>query len=203
VLIVAGAFVLARLPQSKLRLHEWLLLGLGLTQVPVAVALLVVSWFFVMGSRAKWKRERRAIFNLGQLALVGATLVFLGSLSGAVYGGLVGAPDMQVEGSGSYNGHLVWYVDRGGPLSTSSFVFSTSLWLYRGLMLGWSLWLAKSVLTWVKWAFELVTSGGFWEPKLIRAPGPAAPLESEDGSSAALETELSPSEGAHDISGES
>jgi hypothetical protein len=66
-LVLAAAAVLGRLPKNPLRRAEWWLLGLGLTQVPVAVALLIASWFFAIALRRAWQpstKRRKALVQL-------------------------------------------------------------------------------------------------------------------------------------------
>jgi hypothetical protein len=41
---------------------------------------------------------------------------------------------------------------------------------YRLLMLLWALWLAASMLKWVKWAWDCFSAGGYWR----KAPAKAA-----------------------------
>jgi hypothetical protein len=43
--------------------------------------------------------------------------------------------------------------------------------VYRLLMLAWSLWLAASLLNWLKWGWGCYSHGGFWKKK------PAKPKE--------------------------
>ena len=40
------------------------------------------------------------------------------------------------------------------------------------VMLAWSLWLAWSLIAWLKWAFRTFTSGGAWRPVPRRPPTP-------------------------------
>ena len=44
-------------------------------------------------------------------------------------------------------------------------VLSAPLWIYRVLMLVWSLWLAISLLRWWRWGWECLSEGG-----LLRGP---------------------------------
>ena len=48
--LVLAAFILARLP-TPLRRHDWFLLGLGLTQIPPWVTVLLVLWLVCVCSR--------------------------------------------------------------------------------------------------------------------------------------------------------
>ncbi len=44
-------------------------------------------------------------------------------------------------------------------------VLSAPLWVYRVLMLLWSLWLAVSLLRWWRWGWDCLSEGG-----LLRGP---------------------------------
>jgi hypothetical protein len=47
-------------------------------------------------------------------------------------------------------------------------------------MLAWSLWLAASLVGWLKWAWTAFSTGGFWRPappKAPKIPRPATPAE--------------------------
>ncbi|HSC88219.1 MAG TPA: hypothetical protein VLC09_13140, partial [Polyangiaceae bacterium] len=162
VLIVVAAFLLPLVPGSRLRHYQWLLLGLGLTQVPALVAVSIVGWFFFVEGRARYWAKTQRFKNFLQLVLIGGTVLFLVALTGAVYQGLVFSPDMEIAGSDSYAGQLSWYVDRS-PSSTQPVWFvSTSLWAWRAVMLVWALWLARSLLDWLRWAWTVAHQDGFW-----------------------------------------
>ena len=174
-LIVVAALLLPRLPFSPLSFPQWLLLGLGLTQIPVWLSVCVAGWFFAVGARRSWAGLGRAgsalgrhRMNLLQVVLVLYTLFFIGSLFGAVYDGLVTSPDMEVRGAGSSNTRLVWFVDRSAGMLPRAWVISAGIWVWRGFMLAWALWLSWSLLGWLRWAYTELNSGGFW----VAAPRP-------------------------------
>jgi hypothetical protein len=164
VLILLLAPVLARLPRSPLTTWQWALLSLGLTQVPLVVAGLVFGWFFVMALQDFERPERALWFNARQFFLLGYTLIFLGCLSGAVYDSLLNTPNMEVAGSGSSERLLHWYVDRTPGTLPRAWVFTLSLWVWRGVMLLWALWLANNVVGWLKWAWNEFSAEGVWKP---------------------------------------
>lgn len=179
-LIVLAAWFLSRLPYAPLGFGKWLLLGLGLTQVPASVAVLTAGWFFVIGSRRIWPSMVRWLHNLVHLGIIFYSLSFLSGLFTIVYAGLVGSPDMEVTGAGSYAGHLSWYVDRSSGRFGSAHAFSVSLWVWRGVMLAWSFWLATSLLGWLKWAFAELREGEFWKARTkTLSPEPTQPAFGE------------------------
>jgi len=162
--ILAGAVALARVGGTPLRVHEWFLLGVGLSQSHILAILLVAGWLLLLARRKKLAgREMGAFkFNLAQLALALLTLLSGAALLGAIRQGLLGSPDMQIAGNNSGAWQLNWYQDRiAGPLPTA-WVISAPMLLYRGLMLAWALWLAWAVLRWLGWAWSCFSAGGLW-----------------------------------------
>jgi len=98
------------------------------------------------------------------LLLLLFTLVFLGCLFGAVYDSLLNTPNMEVAGSGSSERMLHWYVDRTAGTLPVAWVLTVSLWVWRGVMLLWALWLAHNLVGWLKWAWLQFSSAGVWKP---------------------------------------
>ncbi|MCB9739784.1 MAG: hypothetical protein H6747_10990 [Deltaproteobacteria bacterium] len=188
--LVLLATLLSRLRALPLRRFEWILLCLGFANLPVATVLIFVGWLVALS----WRRQTFANvanpapssrvamgFDLTQLGLIALGLFALGSLYAAIHANLLLDIDMQVAGGNSNNDCLTWYVDRtDGALPTPG-IFSLPLWVWRGAMLLWSLWLAAALLRWLPWAFQAFSAGGMWR-KLGRtaatAPGAAAPAPS-------------------------
>ena len=171
------AWGLGRVPGSPLTSRQWLLLTLGLSQIPIVAAGLVAAWFLLFAVRERRSFARPALRNLGQVFLVFFTLVFLGCLYAAVHEGLLLRPTMQVAGNGSTELSLRWYVDRVAKETPSAWLVSLPMWTYRIAMLAWSLWLAASLVRWLRWAFRAFTSGGAWTslPKRRTSPPPVPP----------------------------
>lgn len=167
IVLLLVALALGRYAGLPVTTRQWLLLTLGLTQVAWWSAALVVAWFFAFVRRAaaadtvtaRWQ------FNLRQLGLAVLTLVMLCILLDAVQSGLLGQPDMQVVGNGSSANNLVWYLDRSVADLQTAWVLSLPMLVYRGLMLLWALWLAWSVLGWLKWGWSAFASGSLWKQK--------------------------------------
>jgi hypothetical protein len=170
--IVAGlAWLLGRGTWTPLRARHWLLLGIGLTQAPLAASLPVVACLFALGVRGRAAERVRALrpwrFRLLQLGLVLLTLAASGALVVAIQNGLLGTPEMRIEGNGSDSSTLRWYVDRAGQPLPEPWVVSLSLGWYRLAMLAWSMWLALSLVAWARWAFAQWSAGGMFraEPR--------------------------------------
>jgi hypothetical protein len=176
-LLALGAALLlsraGRRVDTPLRVHEWLLLAIGLTQVPAPAALCVALWFFALAQRGAMPEQRRFVHNLLQIGLVLFSWAALGCLYAAVHAGLLLQPDMQVAGASSHAGSLNWYTDRVANALPAASAISAPLWLYRVLMLLWSLWLASRLLRWLRWAFACMKHGGLWRSRArIATPAP-------------------------------
>ncbi|GAB4178524.1 MAG: hypothetical protein Fur0032_19000 [Terrimicrobiaceae bacterium] len=167
-----AAAVLASMRLSPLSLPEWMLLGIGLTQVPLPAALFVVGWLFFLSWRGT--NHFRSLpawgFNVFQVALVGVTALALGILVAVVGEGLLGSPEMFITGNESTRTMLRWFAARSpGPLPEPVF-YSVSIWWYRFLMLAWALWLAASLIRWLRWGWGQFLSGGFFRKKQPTPP---------------------------------
>ncbi|MFZ6743999.1 hypothetical protein ACO0LC_12275 [Undibacterium sp. JH2W] len=164
-LLVAAA--LGRFAGLPVTTRQWLLLALGLTQVEWWSAALVIAWFYAFALREKSsdKPGARWLFNLRQIGLAMLTLILLGVLLAAVQSGLLGQADMQVSGNASSADNLIWYVDRASAELQTAWVLSLPILAYRGLMLVWALWLAWSLLGWLKWGWTAFASGSLWKQK--------------------------------------
>jgi hypothetical protein len=167
-LLVLGV-LLGRIRLVPLRAWHWMLLLVGLSQVHLALAAVVVAWLLLLGWRARSRATDgepapRFWFNARQVLIPFSTLLALGVLVGAVHAGLLGQPDMQIDGNGSGAGYLRWFEDRAASTPAAPFALSVSLWIYRLAMLAWSLWLAIAVLGWLRWGWGAFGGGGFWRP---------------------------------------
>jgi hypothetical protein len=151
-----------------------MLLTIGLSQIPLPAAVLVVGWLVALGLRRARPAQRVLLFDLGQIVLVGWTLSALVILVYAVQQGLMGTPDMQIQGNGSSSELLQWFDDRTGPVPEQPGVLSVPMLAYRGVMLAWALWLAISLLRWLRWGWLSFSEGGLWKRNPKRTP-PFAP----------------------------
>ncbi|MCP4289496.1 MAG: hypothetical protein GY792_34590, partial [Gammaproteobacteria bacterium] len=135
-------------------------------------ALLVVVWFFLLHYRSgldassipKWQ------FNLVQVGIVILTFGSLSILFWAVQQGLLGLPVMQIRGYGSNAYLLNWYQDRVSDAYPQATLLWVPLLFYRLLMLAWALWLAFSLLKWLKWGWMRFTKGGLWRSIEFKVP---------------------------------
>ncbi|MBQ4855217.1 hypothetical protein IMW82_11115 [Rhodanobacter sp. B2A1Ga4] len=172
VVLLFAAWLLARYAPTPLRFRHWLLLGLGFSAFAWSAYALVVVWLILLGLRARSTPSERldsTTFNLMQLGLALLTVLALVVLISAVPKGLLGLPDMHVAGNASNAWNLRWFADQSANALPGAGVFSVPLWVYKLAMLAWALWLAWSLIDWLRWAFGAWTRGGYWRK---RAPKP-------------------------------
>jgi hypothetical protein len=170
--LLGVAFVLGRVPNSPLTSLQWLLLGLGLSQIPAQGALAVAVFVFALGLRARRAPASPWAFDAVQVLLAAFALVSLVLLYAAIQQGLLFRPDLQVAGNGSTDTVLRWYSDRVAESTPVTGVMSLSMWVYRVAMLLWALWLAASLVRAVGWGWRAFSEGGIWRPLVLRRPRP-------------------------------
>ncbi len=174
--MAALALGLARGGHMPLSAGAWFLLGAGVAPLSLAGFALVLGWFLALAGRQRFAASlgRRA-FMLTQVLLLLWTLAVAAVLLATLREGLLGYPNLLIQGNGSNAHQLLWYSDRLPAASTAqAWVVSVPLLAFRVAMLLWALWLAASLLAWVKWAWGAVSAGGLWPAALVRqAPQPA------------------------------
>jgi len=171
--IILIALLLGRIRFTPLTTLQWLLLSLGLSQIAPPFAAVVVAWLLLLGLRKTKGQDIVGVtlFNLVQILLVILTMAALASLFVAIQQGLLGNPDMQIGGNGS-SGHLLrWYQDRSDPLLPAVWAFSVPLLVYRLSMLFWALWLAISLLKWLRWGWDCFSDTVMWRKTLSADKG--------------------------------
>ncbi len=172
-----GAIALGRVGRSPLRTVEWMLLVIGLTQVSLPAALAVVAWLFTLAWRRgeAYQRFGNGVFNTLQVFLILLTVTALGILVSAVSEGLLGNPEMFINGNDSTTTELHWFQARSGNLLPRPGCISVSIWWYRFFMLAWALWLAASLIRWLHQGWQAFTTGGafHWKPKAATTPAAA------------------------------
>ena len=165
------AFILAWRPWSPLKTWHWFLLLAGLAQHHPVLWVGSILWFVAFSIRMHyWHRVKsRFLFNLGQLTLVGGTLLFLLVFAQIIERNLLSYIDMQVSGNRSTSESLRWYIDRLDFTQGSALieVYSLPIWLWRALMLLWALWFAAQLFTWLKWAWKALTYKQGWQSLII------------------------------------
>lgn len=163
-LAVIGAVVLSRFRRSPLGWPEWVLLGLGLTQIPLLPALFVVGWLFFLSWRGTdhFTSLSSILFNLCQILLISTTAGALIVLLWVVGAGLLGTPQMFIAGNGSTAYSLRWFEPSSTQTLPSPTVVSISIWWYRLAMLLWALWLASATVRWLGRGWSQFGKGGYF-----------------------------------------
>ena len=166
---IFGALILGGFSRSPLSRIEWVLLVIGLTQVHIVAAMIVVAWLYLLAWRGKSDpgRTKWWVFDFGQIGLVLLTVVVLGILIEVVRNGLLGQPEMFIAGNGSRQTFLQWFQPRDGVTLPSTTVISVSVWFYRLLMLLWALWLAAALLRWFAFGWKSFCRGGAWRHRPV------------------------------------
>ncbi|MCP4614601.1 MAG: hypothetical protein GY845_38470 [Planctomycetes bacterium] len=160
--ILLAGLILGRIKLSPLKSWQWMLLALGLTQVPMPVSLIIVLWFLALAWRAHKPLEHFVLHNAFQIVLGIWTCVAIGCLVSAVYQGLAVQPDMQVQGGDSTNTRLIWYVDRINDVFPRPWIISFPIIVWKLIMLAWALWLAGSIVKWAPWAWRSFSAVTLW-----------------------------------------
>ena len=175
-LVVVGllAMGLARGRATPLGAGAWILLGAGIAPISLAGLALVAAWFLGLAGRQRFGAglPRRAFMLMQVLLVLGALASGLVLLA-VLRTGLLGYPDLLIEGNGSNAQHLLWYADRFSASTAQAWIVSMPLLAYRVVMLLWALWLAASLLRWVKWAWECFSAGGLWPAAVPKRAGRA------------------------------
>ncbi len=164
------AIALGRIKGIPISTLGWMILGAGMMPVSISSAFVVSTWLIALYLRMAYRERIEAmpayIFNLIQAALVIFTFTALSALVFSVHQGLLGYPDMQIAGNGSYPGHLSWYHDRADVMPVG-WLISLPLWVYRCIMLLWALWLSFSLMKWLAWGWKSFSAGCTWKrPKI-------------------------------------
>ena len=177
VLLVAVSMVLGRHRTTPLGMLGWLLLLLGVAPISLWGALAVVGWFFALAWLPSPQQLRRLgcdeqaarstmPFALGLWTLFAAIALYL-----TIQRSLLGYPNLLVGGNGSTPFELNWYQDRFQNQPDADWAISMSLTAYRTMMLAWSLWLAFSLLGWIRWGWRRLVEAGYMGQHPDGTPG--------------------------------
>jgi len=104
------------------------------------------------------------------VTLVVLTILALTGLFSAIRRGLLGLPEMQISGNGSSASLLRWYHDRTGESLPRTWALSVPLMAYRGAMLAWALWIASSLIRWLRWGWDCFSESGLWRSRRAQVP---------------------------------
>ena len=147
-----AAIILSRIPNSPLNMVSWILLMLGLTQISVICSLMIIAWLFLLlwPDEKLWKKLSPWKHNLVQIGLIGLTILVIGFFVRIASVGLLGDPEMYVAGVNSSASYLNWFSARADSELPQPGYWSISIWWFRLAMLLWALWLAWSLVKWLR-----------------------------------------------------
>jgi hypothetical protein len=127
------------------------------------VLLLFAVWVFALEWRRSWSAQVAPwAFDAVQAGLALLTVAALGSLVAAIPNGLLGTPDMRIDGFESQADSLVWFHDHIREVLPQPAVVSVSIWFYKAAMLAWALWLSFALVRWVRWAWDAFSAQRLW-----------------------------------------
>jgi len=162
------ALLLTRRGWTSLRFYQWFLLVLGFSTFSWTALALIVLWLIALD----WRQRAGALpawppvaFNGVQIALALLSAAALCALIAVIPVGLLALPDMGVAGHGSYGNRLNWFADQSGALLPNVTLVSLPMWTYRAAMLAWALWLAWTVIGWLRRGLAAWMQGGYWRRK--------------------------------------
>jgi hypothetical protein len=181
-LVLLGlAVTISRWKHSPLSALSWILLGIGFSVAAPWKIAIVGGWLVAMKARLDYSRtlHERRWFNLYQAFLVLWTIVAVLTMAWALPQSLLASPDMRIFGQSGAT--LPWFVDQvaAGQAWASAYVISFPMWVYRALMLAWSLWLALSAIRWLKEALRAWLSDGYQVAKPRKQPPPVPPANTQ------------------------
>jgi hypothetical protein len=161
VMIIAVA--LGRSSLTPLKTHEWVLLSLGICTLSFFTFVLVAVWILVLQQRGKLQTITTARkFKFLQFGLFALSIAALSALISTIPQGLLGSPDMHIAGNESYSGWFNWYQDHSDAEYPTAWIISLPLWCYKVAILMWSLWLAASLIKWIRWGWQQLSVHGLW-----------------------------------------
>ncbi|MBF0620346.1 MAG: hypothetical protein HQL54_00320 [Magnetococcales bacterium] len=161
------AWGLGRTDLTPLKHYQWALLFLGFsTQLSYQSLVIVVGWFMVISVRSRMRTDTVPWWRFGliQIALVVWTISAVATLFSVVEAGLLGVPQMMVEGNNSTGSLLNWFQDRHAKQMPTAWMVSLPMVAYKGLMLLWALWLANAFIGWTRWAWRCFSHERLWTP---------------------------------------
>ena len=167
------AWVIARARVTPLQFGAALLLGLGLSTVSWWVLAGLFGWLALVhrhGQRDIQHDESlsRFRYNIRQLFLITLSIAAVITLIYLVPRALLSSPDMMLSGNNSYGNQLAWFADFTDKAMPNVSVVSLPLWVYKGLMLLWAIWLSFALISWLRSAWQALNRNVFWRGKIIK-----------------------------------
>jgi hypothetical protein len=163
------AFLLPKVTQTPLNIVSWIFLFLGVSSIHYLGGVPLILWFVVISYRKKYEGSVESVgFSWMQIGIVLVTLFALCSLAISIPVGLLSSPNMHITGNGSSAYNFFWYQDRSSLTLPQGWFLSFPIWVYRGVMLLWSVWIAANISKWVKWSWDGFSYRGLWPKKKVK-----------------------------------
>jgi len=174
------ALLIARIPALPFTRVDAVLLSLGLSLANLPATLLIAVWIIALRFRGNFINglSSDALKNLLQITTAALSIITILTLIATVPFALLGSPDMQIQGNGSTAYNYNWFTDQTEGVLPTAWVLSLPMWIYRAMMLLWSLWLAFALIRWVPWAWQQWSTPAMW----YADPRPAVSREGADRS---------------------
>jgi len=167
--LVIISYFLSKIKKLPLSMTAWVLLLFGISQLTLIASIIIIGWFLAFAYRDKLlyqnietKKLRGIGFNKVQSFLGVLSIVSILILISVVGNGLLSNPEIFVSGYNTNSNFLSWYIQSWDGVNNSPWVLSLPMTVYRGLMLMWGVWLAFSLMSWLKWMWGEYTKGGYW-----------------------------------------
>jgi hypothetical protein len=136
----------------------------------------VAVWILVLQQRGKLQTiTTTRTFKFLQLGLFALSIAALSALISTIPQGLLGSPDMHITGNESYADWFNWYQDHSAAEFPTAWIISLPLWCYKVAILLWSLWLAASLMKWIRWGWQQLSVHGLWYAADKIVTNPRAP----------------------------
>lgn len=165
VIILIFSYGLGRIKGTPLNTLQWLLLWIGLSASEPVAAIVIVACIFALKARASLevKAMKAITFNALQILLLVLAVLSVIALIVSIEQGLLGSPRMQISGNGSSAYQLNWFSDRIAQGLPEAGMISVPVYIYRLIMLAWSIWLAFAVIKWAKWGWAAFSHEEYWQ----------------------------------------
>jgi hypothetical protein len=177
--VIGIAWLISRIPGLPLSARDGVLLGFGMSLANLPSTVLVAAWLLLLLLRQRYADRLQTYsirrFQLVQILIALITVAALIALAASVPMGLLGTPEMHIVGNGSSAYDYHWFQDQALKALPTAFVASAPMWLYRVVMLAWSLWLAFAIMRWVRWGWTAFSAGGVWKSHAPNREVPATP----------------------------
>jgi len=182
-LLVVGlmAYCLGHTKLTPLKSYEWVLLSLGICTLSLWSFVIVTLWLLALSQRGRLQQvSKQWHFKLLQLGLFAFSVIALMTLVTTLPNGLLGSPEMHIIGRNTYGNSFYWYQDYSEAAYPVAWVISLPLWTYKFIILLWSLWLAASLMKWLRWGWQQLSYQGIWyaSDKILVKP-PASTIATE------------------------